>query len=333
MYYKYEHWVALGAVALWLLLFRVGRYPWFRRVLVLTTGLALVGHFAYPLMPPRMRPDLGFVDTGVVLGQSVYGPDPRNHGLINQYAAMPSMHVAWAVLFAVTVILATRTAWRWLAVGYPAVTTSVVVITGNHYWLDGDRRRAACWRSLVAAVRLATRPAPEPEPAPSWLRARVLAGGGGWPGRVGPGDHDGGPGGAHGGPGAVRGGRGGRAGRPAQHRPRWAGRCSPLRCGRSTSRAPPRERATDWRSDYLAHFRRLVEAGLPDPKSWLAVAESGLAELHRQLRLARADGTEDALPAALTEPAGRELGTVEVARRRRARARAGPAVPRAAAAR
>ena len=73
------------------------------------------------------------------------------------------------------------------------------------------------------------------------------------------------------------------------------------------------ERSTSWRSDYPAHFRRLVEAGLPDPKSWLTVAESGLAELDRQLRLARADGTEDALPAALTEPAGRELGTAEVA--------------------
>jgi hypothetical protein len=73
------------------------------------------------------------------------------------------------------------------------------------------------------------------------------------------------------------------------------------------------ERSTAWRSDYPAHFRRLVEAGLPDPKSWLTVAESGLAELDRQLRLARADGSEDALPAALTEAAGRELGTAEVA--------------------
>ena len=43
VYYKYEHWVALGAVALWLLLFRVGSYPWFRRVLVLTTALGWSG--------------------------------------------------------------------------------------------------------------------------------------------------------------------------------------------------------------------------------------------------------------------------------------------------
>ena len=172
VYYKFEHWVALGVVTLWLLVFRVGRYPWFRRVLVATTALALAGHVAYPLMPPRMRPDLGFVDTGVVLGQSVYGPDPRNHGLINQYAAMPSMHVAWAALFAVTVILATRTRWRWLAVCYPAVTTTVVVITGNHYWLDGIVGVLLLCLA-AAAVALATRPARTPDPVPT---ARVGTG-------------------------------------------------------------------------------------------------------------------------------------------------------------
>ena len=160
VYYKYEHWVALGVVTLWLLLFRVERYPWFRRVLVLTTGLARVGHVAYPLMPPRMRPDLGFVDTGVVLGQSVYGPDPRNHGLVNQYAAMPSMHVAWAVLFAVAVILASRSRWRWLAVVYPAVTTSVVVITANHYWLDGVVGVLLLCAAATTIALASRRPAP-----------------------------------------------------------------------------------------------------------------------------------------------------------------------------
>jgi membrane-associated phospholipid phosphatase len=76
---------------------------------------------------------------------------------------MPSMHVAWAVLFAVAVILATRTAWRWLAVVYPAVTTSVVVVTGNHYWLDGIVG-VLLLAVAVTAVAVAT-PAPDPIPA------------------------------------------------------------------------------------------------------------------------------------------------------------------------
>jgi PAP2 superfamily len=153
-YYKYEHWVALAVVAGWLLVARPDRYPWFRRVLVLTTALALVGHVAYPLMPPRMRPDFGLVDTGVQFGQSVYGPDYANHGLVNQYAAMPSMHVGWAVLFAVTVIVVARSPWRWLAVVYPGVTTWVVVATGNHYWLDGIAGALALGLALLAVSRV-----------------------------------------------------------------------------------------------------------------------------------------------------------------------------------
>jgi hypothetical protein len=136
-YYKWEHWVALGAVALWLLVARPERYPWFRAVLITVTALALAGHVAYPLMPPRMRPDLGIVDTGVRYGQSVYGADYANSGLLNQYAAMPSMHVGWAALFALTVVLVARSRWRWLVAAYPLLTLYVVVVTGNHYWLDG----------------------------------------------------------------------------------------------------------------------------------------------------------------------------------------------------
>jgi hypothetical protein len=172
-YYKYEHWLALGAVALWLLLARPERYPWFRAVIVLTTALALVGHFAYPLMPPRMRPDFGFVDTGLEFGNSVYGPDYANHGLVNQYAAMPSMHVGWAVCFALTVIVVARSRWRWLVAVYPAVTFSVVVVTGNHYWLDGIVGIAllalAVWavRVMPGAPRAADTPSGRGDSRPS----------------------------------------------------------------------------------------------------------------------------------------------------------------------
>jgi hypothetical protein len=54
----------------------------------------------------------------------------------NQFAAMPSLHVGWALLIAVGLIAATRTRWRWLWLLHPAFTTLVVVATANHYWLD-----------------------------------------------------------------------------------------------------------------------------------------------------------------------------------------------------
>ena len=166
-HYRYVHWIALVLVTGWLLVRRPEHYRRFRRVLVLTTALALVGHAAYPLMPPRMRPDFGVIDTGVRFGQSVYGPDPANTGLLNQYAAMPSMHVGWAVLVALTGIVVARTRWRWLAVLHPAVTTWVVVVTGNHYWLDGVVGAALLGAALTVSGRptRAARGAAAPAPA------------------------------------------------------------------------------------------------------------------------------------------------------------------------
>jgi len=50
---------------------------------------------------------------------------------------MPSVHYAWALMVAVLAIRATRSRWRWLVLVHPVATALVVVITGNHFWLDG----------------------------------------------------------------------------------------------------------------------------------------------------------------------------------------------------
>jgi membrane-associated phospholipid phosphatase len=50
---------------------------------------------------------------------------------------MPSVHVAWAAIIGVTIVVASTSRWRWIALAHPVVTMIVVVVTGNHYWLDG----------------------------------------------------------------------------------------------------------------------------------------------------------------------------------------------------
>jgi hypothetical protein len=70
------------------------------------------------------------------LGPSVYGP-PQTDTLSIQYAAMPSLHVGWALVVACGLIVATSSRWRWLWLAHPVITTVVVVGTANHYWLDG----------------------------------------------------------------------------------------------------------------------------------------------------------------------------------------------------
>jgi hypothetical protein len=134
LYYASVHAPLTGAVLLWLSIWRPKAYSHVRWTIVALTGLALAGHILFPLAPPRMMQ--GFVDTGLRFGQSVYGPDASG-GPANQFAAMPSLHVGWAALIALSMILITRSKWRWLWLLHPIITFGVVVVTANHYWLDG----------------------------------------------------------------------------------------------------------------------------------------------------------------------------------------------------
>ncbi|WP_232828050.1 phosphatase PAP2 family protein [Kribbella monticola] len=133
-YYEFVHFPLTALVLLWLMIRRAAQYPKARWALASLTGLALIGHLVFPLAPPRMMP--GWIDTGALLGQSVYGPDAQS-GLANQFAAMPSLHVGWALMVAVFMIRATRSRWRWLWIAHPVLTFTVVVVTANHYWSDG----------------------------------------------------------------------------------------------------------------------------------------------------------------------------------------------------
>jgi PAP2 superfamily len=134
LFYAIVHFPLTAAVLLWLMIRRPAEYGKARWALACLTGLALIGHMFFPLAPPRMMP--GWVDTGVLFGQSVYGPSTQS-GIANQFAAMPSLHVGWALMVAVFLIRATRSRWRWLWIAHPLLTFTVVVVTANHYWLDG----------------------------------------------------------------------------------------------------------------------------------------------------------------------------------------------------
>ena len=75
---------------------------------------------------------------------------------------MPSVHVGWAILVAIMVISGARSRWRWLAVLYPVATTVAVIVTANHYWMDG----------IVAALILVLVLAAQAGLARLWASAR-----------------------------------------------------------------------------------------------------------------------------------------------------------------
>jgi hypothetical protein len=134
LYYVELHVPVLGVCLVWLFIRHRDRYPSVRNVLALVTGASLLIQLI-PVAPPRLIPVLGVVDTGRLIGPSTY-PATVAPGL-DQLSAMPSLHVGWALIVAGSIIWSLRSRWRWLAIIYPALTWSVVVVTGNHYWLDG----------------------------------------------------------------------------------------------------------------------------------------------------------------------------------------------------
>ena len=152
LYYDSLHFAVLIGCLIWLFVRHRDAYRRLRTTLVLFTGACLLIQLI-PVAPPRMLPGTGLVDTAVLYHQSVYGSVAGFNA--DQLSAMPSVHVGWALLVAVAVITTARTRWRWLAVLYPAATTLVVVVTANHFWLDGIV--AAIVLGLALAGQAATR--------------------------------------------------------------------------------------------------------------------------------------------------------------------------------
>ena len=135
-YYLFAHILVTAIAFLWLYLRHPNTYVRFRRVMIAMTLVGLALHLLYPLAPPRMFPNLGFVDTGRVVGPASYGKGSAYSGFANQFAAMPSLHFGWALAVAWGVILASRNRLRWLVVLHPVLTLAAIVLTANHYWLD-----------------------------------------------------------------------------------------------------------------------------------------------------------------------------------------------------
>ena len=133
-YYLYGHFNPVIALLGWTWWRRRSAYPRVRLQLGLLTAMAFLVH-AIPVAPPRLVPQLGFQDVALTYGQSVYGS--FGAGIPGQLLAMPSLHVGWSVLVAWTVLRLARSPWKWLVLLHPALMAYVVVVTANHWWMDG----------------------------------------------------------------------------------------------------------------------------------------------------------------------------------------------------
>jgi hypothetical protein len=132
-YYATAHLTLMVVFLVWLWLRHRDRYPVARNTIAAFTAMSLLIQMI-AVAPPRLIEGTGLIDTAQLYGQSVYdafGP------LADQYAAMPSIHVGWAVLISAAIVMYSPSRWRWLGLLHGVLTTFVVVATANHYWLDG----------------------------------------------------------------------------------------------------------------------------------------------------------------------------------------------------
>lgn len=142
MAYSYAtlHYVVTPLVLIWLWRMRPAHYTDARSALVVATLLGLLGFWLFPTAPPRVMP--GYVDTLAEYarwgwwGGSASAPKGLG-GLTNEFAAMPSLHVGWAVWCGWQVARTTRhRVVQALGVGYPLWIIAVVIGTANHYIAD-----------------------------------------------------------------------------------------------------------------------------------------------------------------------------------------------------
>lgn len=165
--YASLHYVVTPAVLIWIFRRHSAVYRRARTWLMTSTMLGLIGFTLMPTCPPRLlAAGHGFVDT--MAQYSSYGwwgteaSAPRGMGgMTNQYAAMPSLHVGWALWCGILLWRHARhPLLRAAGIAYPLITTFVVMGTANHYFLDAVAGAAVMGLGALLArpvMRLADR--------------------------------------------------------------------------------------------------------------------------------------------------------------------------------
>jgi hypothetical protein len=164
-YYGTAHFIVTLTVFAVLFWRRPAVFPQWRNSLAVMTALAIVGFAFFPLMPPRLLDEpcpaqvpadevafggaciesdlrgpngFGYVDTLAEYGGPWSFDSDGMASISNQYAAMPSLHIGWSMWCAFAMWPLLRRRWSkaaWLL--YPLLTLFCIVVTANHFWLDG----------------------------------------------------------------------------------------------------------------------------------------------------------------------------------------------------
>ncbi len=153
----------------WLYFFRNESFYFVRNMFAVSMGLALIGYTLYPTAPPRLYPGYGFVDT-INDYSSVNHDSALARLFINPYAAVPSMHCAFSLMIGATGFqLVRHRALKVLWLAWPLLVAWVVLVTGNHYWVD----IVLGWMVAIGAALIASQLLARARPAAWSWRVRA----------------------------------------------------------------------------------------------------------------------------------------------------------------
>ena len=155
--YMNTHFVLTTTFLVWLYFWRNDSFYFVRNMFMVAMALALVGYTLLPTAPPRFFAEYGFVDT-INDFSNVNHDSALVKLFVNPYAAVPSMHCAFALMIGIPgARLArhrvTRLAWA----AYPLLVFWVVIVTGNHYWLDIVAGAAVAGAAALIAAHVLAR--------------------------------------------------------------------------------------------------------------------------------------------------------------------------------
>lgn len=150
--YIWGHWPVIITTLVWLFARHRNEYLLLRNAMFISGAIGLIIFLSYPLAPPRLLPE--FVDTVTERSNSYRVLQPP--GLVNKYAAMPSLHFGWNLLVGVVIyrVARTRRAEAYAIIG-PALMALAVVLTANHFVVDAIAGGAVALAGLTIATRLA----------------------------------------------------------------------------------------------------------------------------------------------------------------------------------
>jgi membrane-associated phospholipid phosphatase len=163
-YFNCQFTISFGFL-LWVYFRRNYAFYFARNVILCADFIGLIGYVAIPTAPPRLYPQLGFIDT--LTGEALSHQTGIIAAFANQYAAMPSLHTAYALTVGTTGVLVCRSLLAkvvWFC--YPALVVYSIVATGNHFILDAVAGAGVAGLALLGSLAIARGRTPQPGRAP-----------------------------------------------------------------------------------------------------------------------------------------------------------------------